>query len=328
MEPVPLVRVIRSGVEEAVHYGSVAVADPEGRLVASAGDPERIVFARSSMKPLQAAVSVELAGDELTDGEVAIMAGSHNGEPAHVQAVKVVLYRAGFDVGPDTEILRCPPSFPMHPETARTVPEPRRLYHNCSGKHAGMVLACVRRGFDLDTYPEPDHPLQRAVLDAVTKTVGVPGAVGVDGCGVPVHAVPLDSMATLFARLVQPDGPLGDAGARVAAAMRAPGSPYLVAGTGRLDTALMETVPYLVSKGGAEGLLCLGLVDQGLGIALKVEDGSIRPRGPTIVRILRQLDAITEDQEVALGDFARPPVLGGDRHVGEVISDFELVGLP
>jgi L-asparaginase II len=313
MPPVPVVRVIRSGVEESIHYGSVAVADADGRVVASAGDVGRVAFARSSMKPLQAAVSLDLAGEEVTDREAAVMCASHNGEPIHLQAVSSLLDRAGLGL----EALQTPPARPLDPEAAATVPQPRPELHNCSGKHAGMLLACVRRGFDPRTYVEPDHPLQEAVLEAVRGAAGRdPISVGVDGCGVPVHALPLASMATLYARLAT--GRVSGAD-RALRGMRA--EPYLVAGRDRVCTGLMESAPRVAVKTGAEGMMCAALPDRGLGLALKVEDGAARAADPAVVHALTLLGAV--DPEAVPG-FARPPVFGGGRPVGHLEAVFTL----
>lgn len=315
MPAVPLVRVVRSGFEEAVHLGSVAVVDAGGRLLAGAGEPEAVTFARSSMKPLQASVSLTLAGDELDDGEIAVMCASHNGEPPHLERVLSILRRAGLGF----EALRTPPSWPLDQASAAGVDGPRPEYHNCSGKHAGMLLASVRRGFDLETYRDPDHPLQSAVLDAVRAAAGEPRAIGVDGCGVPVHALPLSSMAALFARLVT-DGVPG--AGRAVAGMRA--APYLVAGRDRLCTALMEAVPEVMTKVGAEGLVCAGVGGRGIGVAVKIQDGSARAAEPALVHALALLGVVPDPEIPGVAPFARPPVLGGGRPVGELVAGFEL----
>jgi L-asparaginase II len=315
MPAVPLVRVVRSGFEEAVHLGSVAVVDADGRLLAGAGEPDAVTFARSSMKPLQASVSLTLAGDALDDEEVAVMCASHNGEPPHVERVLSILRRAGLGF----EALRTPPSWPLDQASAAGVDGPLPEYHNCSGKHAGMLLASVRRGFDLETYRDPDHPLQAAVLDAVRAAAGEPRAIGVDGCGVPVHALPLSSMAALFARLVT-DGVPG--AGRAVAGMRA--APYLVAGRDRLCTALMEAVPEVVTKVGAEGLMCAGVAGRGIGVAVKIQDGSARAAEPALVHALALLGVVPDPEIPGVAQFARPPVFGGGRPVGELVADFEL----
>jgi L-asparaginase II len=310
--PVPLVRVIRSGVEESVHLGSVVVAGADGRLIAVTGDPGRVAFARSSMKPLQATVSLDLAGENLPDREVAVMCASHNGEAVHVEAVRAILDRAGLGV----DALQTPPDRPIDEASARDVPEPRAEFHNCSGKHAGMLLACSRRGFDHATYREPSHPLQAAVHTAVTAAAGrPPDAVGVDGCGVPVHALPLAAMAVLYARLAAGVVSGSD---RVLEAMRA--EPYLVAGRDRVCTAVMEHAPVAV-KTGAEGMMCAAVPDRGIGIALKVEDGAARAADPAIVHALHLLDVL---DPAAVPAFARPPVRGGGRPVGELVAGFTL----
>ena len=322
--PIPLVRVMRSGVEEAVHLGSVAVVDHDGRLVASAGDPEAVTFARSSSKPFQASASLSLMGEaaeDLSDREAAVMCGSHHGEAEHLEAVRALLSRAGL--GP--EALRCPPGLPLDPAAALAVTDRRPEYHNCSGKHAGMLLACVRAGLDTETYPEPDHPLQRSVLDLLSRAAGrEPEAVGVDGCGVPVHAFPLATMAAMFARLSKPEA-LAPFEAGVSRAVRAVlAEPGMVSGSRGLDTALMRAIPGSVAKGGAEALHCTVLLEDRLGVAVKIADGGYRAVGPAVVRTLRLLGATQPSQDQALGRQARPVVSGGGRQVGELVAAFDL----
>jgi L-asparaginase II len=315
---VPLVRAVRSGFEESVHWGSVAVVDAGGRLVARAGDPERVVFARSSMKPLQAAVSLRLAREDLTDAEVAVLCASHNGEPVHVEAVGRILGRAGLDWG----ALRCPPDRPLDPD--HRVEPPERRYHNCSGKHAGMLLASARRGYDLATYLDTEHPLQQEVLRAVKNVGGEPRSVGVDGCGVPVHALSLREMATLYARLASGRG-LGDldrACARAVAAMGA--APYMVAGRDRVCTAVMEAASGVIVKVGAEGLVCAGVAASGLGVAVKAEDGSARAQAPAVVHVLEAVGALDGADLRRLERHARPPLVGGGEPVGHLEPVFRL----
>jgi L-asparaginase II len=302
-----------------VHLGHVVVCDTRGRMVASAGDPGRVLFARSSMKPLQAAVSRSRIQGDLADDELAITCASHNGEAVHVAAVLALLRRAGLD----ESALRCPPAWPWHVEDARGLDAPARRFHNCSGKHAGMVLAAKSRGEQLDAYCEPDHPLQQAVLDAVTRMSGQPPiAIGVDGCGVPVHAMALRAMATLFARVGSPpaDEPLAADLAACTSAMRA--QPHLVAGRDRADTALMHSIRGLVTKGGAEGLACAAVPERDLAVAVRVDDGASRAAAPSLIRALSLLDVLTEDQLEALEPFAQPPVRGGGRPVGALTSAF------
>ncbi|HEX9121980.1 MAG TPA: asparaginase [Actinomycetota bacterium] len=321
--PLPLVRVVRSGFEESVHLGHVAVCDARGRLVAWAGDPARPVFARSSMKPVQGAVSLSAIGDELPHDLIAVMCASHNGEPVHVRAVKRLLRVGG--AGPSA--LRNPPGWPLDTRSMARAGRPSRLLHNCSGKHAGMVVASLRAGWDPQTYRGRGHPLQRRVLRAVLDATGLERvAVGVDGCGVPVHGMPLASVATLYARLGQPEafGALAPWVRTATAAMRA--HPYLVAGRERTDTAVMRAAPGLLVKGGAEALHCAAIPDAGLGVAVKAHDGGDRASGPALIRALALLGVLSSSQLAQLDRFARRPVTGGGERVGEVEAVFELRG--
>ena len=319
-EPARLVDVVRSGFVESVHRGSVAVTGGDGRVVAWAGDPELRVNARSCMKPLQAAVTLSLVDDPLSDAEIAVMCASHNGEPQHIQQVEAILRRAGLG----SEHLRCPSARPMDPELDRSASGPDRRYHNCSGKHAGMLLACARQGWDPETYRSPEHPLQQRILEAVRTATGEEPSIGVDGCGVPVHAITLRGMATIFARLANPAalGELGGPARRAVAAMRA--EPYLVAGRERLDTDAMTTVPHLLVKSGAEGLGSAALLDRTLGIAVKTEDGAHRAVPPVLLRTVEALGGLDADARVRLERYAEPPVMGGEERVGSLVPAFEL----
>ena len=321
MSAVPLVSVIRSGLEESVHLGDVVVADPAGRLVAFAGNPERRLYARSAMKPLQATVSLSLAPFPFPDREVAVMSASHNAEPVHVEAVRSLLGRAGVA----ESSLQCPAVRPWDEEAALASPEKQRINSDCSGKHGGMLAACLARNWPMDSYREAGHPLQQAVLRTVLDVTGLDAVhVGVDGCGVPVHALTLRSMAGIYASFGQLDrwGERGPSAMRVAQAMAA--EPYLVAGRNRVDTAVMQAAPGILVKGGAEGLMCAAVPGRRLGVAVKVRDGTARATAPAIVRALYLLRALDDGQLEQLAPFARPAVLGGGEPVGELAARFDL----
>jgi L-asparaginase II len=246
------VEVVRGSVVEARHRVH-AVAVSGGDVVAAAGDAGLVTFFRSSSKPIQA-LPVVRACAGLGDAEIAIACASHLARPEQLAPVRSLLARAGAS----EDDLACGP-------------EPTRLEHNCSGKHAAMLLLCRERGWPRDGYHRLDHPCQQAMLAEVAAAAEVdPGSVAtaVDGCGVPTFALPLERMAHCFSRLGELDG-----GERVAAAMRA--DPDLVRGPAAADAVLMHALPGWVAKGGAEGLLCASSPD-GLGVALKVEDGSTR----------------------------------------------------
>ena len=167
--------------------------------------------------------------------------------------------------------------------------------------------------------------MQPRVLDAVRLASGVAEPqVGVDGCGVPVHGLPLAAMATIFARLAAPDrlGALEGHARRAVSAMRA--APYMVAGRNRVDTAVMEATPSVIVKAGAEGMVCAAVLDRGIGVAVKVRDGTARAAGPALIRALARLDVLDGSMLLALDGYARPPVLGGGEPVGELVADFDL----
>jgi L-asparaginase II len=317
---VPLARVVRSDLTESIHLGHVAVSDPSGRLLAVAGDPDRVLFSRSSMKPLQASVSLRHIDQALPAELVAVMCASHNGEPVHVRTVRRLL-RAG---GLSERHLACPPDLPIAAGARREAASPRRVFHNCSGKHAGMLFACDRAGFDLDDYLHPTHPLQREIRRAVRTATDVEPRIGVDGCGAPVFALPLRSMATLFARLAGPErlGRYTSHAATAVAAMRA--EPYLVAGRGRSDTRIMEAAPDVITKVGAEGLHCAAVLGQGIGVAVRIDDGGDRGAAPALLRVLDLLGVLDADQLEALAPVSAPAVLGGGRPVGALAADFRL----
>lgn len=316
MPAAPLARVVRSGLEESIHLGHVVVCDASGRVLAFAGDPDRPAFVRSCMKPVQAAVSLTAIGadEELPDELVAIACASHDGTPRHVRAVRGLLARAGLTQAD----LRTPADRPLDPEAAARVRAPSAVFHNCSGKHAAMLFGATRRGWRTATYRSPGHPVQRRVLDAVRLLAGEDPIVGVDGCGVPVHALPLRAIATMYARLGDPSrqGDLGPGLSRALDAMRA--VPFIVGGRDRDDTAVMTAVPGVVMKEGAEALDCAVHLPSGIGVAVKVADGGYRAAGPATIAVLGQLGFVPAGAARSLERHARPVVTGGGRTVGHV----------
>lgn len=313
MGSVPLAHVVRSGVVESVHLGDVAVCDASGRLLASVGDPDRVAFARSCMKPIQAAVSLGVLDVPVPQAEIAVMCSSHNGEPVHVRAVRRLLRRGGLD----QTALRNPAGRPADPEAAARVRAPASVFHDCSGNHAGMLVASARAGWPLETYRSRSHPHHRRVLPLVRALSGADPIVGVDGCGIPVHGLPLWALATMYARLGTPDATAyAEPLARVIGAMRA--EPYLVGGRERDDTAMMQATPDLVVKEGAEALDCAVSLSAGIGVAVKVADGGYRAAGPATIEVLDQLGLLTPGARRRLRSSLRPTVTGGGRPVGHL----------
>lgn len=340
-QSVPLLVVTRGGRVESVHRGSVAVVSADGRLFAAAGDPLQPVFLRSAAKPFQLTPFLAAGGDrrfQLSTEEVAVGAASHGGEPFHTRTVLALLRRGGFTV----EDLHCGAHAPMREETARALSvrheKPNALHNNCSGKHAAMLLACRLFGEDPSTYWRPEHPLQRRILDVVSRMTGVPEeriGLGVDGCSVPVYQVPLYSLALAYARVVGPRL-AGEPAREFAARRRIVGAmteaPEMVAGTGRFTTSLMrEFGGSLLGKEGAEGVYAVGapprLADSlpaggAVGIALKIEDGAERGRDAVTVEVMRQLGLAEGSRLGRLRRLARRPV----RNIrGEVVGGMKPV---
>ncbi len=293
-----VVELVRSGVVESVHTGHLVVLGPDGDVVLERGRPERPVFWRSAAKPLQA-TAVVTAGVSLTGPQLALATASHAAEPAHVEVVTSTL----ADGGLAEDELGCPPDWPMD-EAAFVAAFPggkRRIYMNCSGKHAALLRACVQQSWPTSGYLDPDHPLQQHLLATVEEIAGERvAATAVDGCGLPLHALSLHALARSFRTLRT---------SPVASAMRV--HPTLVDGTGRFTTGVLAGVKGVLAKNGAEGVYAAALPD-GSAFALKVDDGAMRAAEVLAAGLLHHLGAA--------GDLppATTPVLGGGVPVGEV----------
>jgi L-asparaginase II len=290
VEPIR-VTVRRGAVDEATHLVHAAVVR-DGAVVELAGDAGRVAYLRSSAKPFQA-LPLARARPDVTDEELAIASASHLATPEQLAAVRSLLARAPAD---ESEF--------------ECGPDPTPLHHNCSGKHAGMLALCRAHGWESDGYRLAGHPVQEACLAEIAAAADadpseIPTAV--DGCGVVTFALPLERMALMFSRLEQVDG-----GARVAAAMRA--HPELVRGPMAADSLLMREVDGWTAKGGAEGLLCAAGPD-GVGVALKIEDGSMRAMRPALAELLRRLGVETGELGVQPLENSRGEV------VGEVVAE-------
>jgi len=271
------VEVTRGSVVEAIHNVH-AVAIDDGRVVAAAGDAQLVTFLRSSAKPLQALPLVRVRPD-VGDREIAIACASHMATPEQLDAVRSLLAAA-----------------PAGEDELETGPAPTPIEHNCSGKHAGFLAVCRARGFETPGYRFADHPLQEELFAELTELAGVAPSdvpVAVDGCGVPTFAFTLERTARLFGELPRLEG-----GARVVAAMRA--HPELLRGPVAADVKLIRALPGWVAKGGAEGLFC-ACSEDGLAIAIKVEDGSFRA-------ILPALGAFLESLGIETGELGVVPV--------------------
>jgi L-asparaginase II len=290
-EDVPLAAVTRGALVESVHRGRLVVCEPDGNVLEAVGDPEAYIYARSSAKPFQGLPLVHSGAADafgLTNRELAVVCASHNAEEPHLVAVRSILEKAGLTED-DLQSGAHPPLYePEADKLIRSGEVPRPIHSNCSGKHAGMLAVCVHEGYETATYRDPAHPLQRRILGLIAEVCGLredEALVASDNCGVPAFALPLRSFATGLARLATgnalPDE-LALAALRIGEAMRE--HPFMVAGSGRFDTDLMESTDLLV-KGGAEAVLAVGSQD-GWGMALKVSDGAVRAVRPAALAAL------------------------------------------
>ena len=322
--PPVLARVFRGPHVESAHRGSLAVADETGRVVASCGDPELPVYARSAAKPFQALPLLAVGGERrfrLDDAAIALMCASHGGEPAHVRLARDLLRRGGFQ----PEDLQCGAHAPMHEPSARELVRrgeaPTALHNNCSGKHAGLLLACRALELDPADYANAAHPLQRRIRALLARYAGIPEsriAVAVDGCNLPVFRLPLAALATAYANLFAARGrgeeaPLAAARARIVRAMVR--RPDMVAGSGRFTTEFLEAGQgRWIGKEGAEGVYAVALRPEGargrpLGLVFKIEDGSARPRDSVTLAALERLGRLPIEIRRTLASYAEPAVV-------------------
>lgn len=337
----PLVEVWRGPLIESLHRGHLVAVDGNGKTVAELGAPETVTFIRSSGKPFQAIPLITSgAADQFdfTDQEIAIACGSHSGEAIHVETVQSMLKKIGLDEG----ALKCGVHEPYSAEVARELTRkqqsPSALQNNCSGKHAGMLAVAKHIGAPIESYDEPSHPVQQLILQTVSNFSSIPVdqiLLGTDGCAAPVFGLPVRAMALMCARLVnlskEFEPAVTDAGRRIVSAMIH--FPEMVGGTkDRLDTEMIRAGNgRLISKIGAEGVYIVGVLPcadwpNGLGLAVKVEDGDDRrARPPAVIEALRQLHVLSENEITALAAYAPTPITNrrGER-VGEARAAFSL----
>ncbi|HTD36200.1 MAG TPA: asparaginase [Candidatus Limnocylindrales bacterium] len=326
---VPAVAVRRGTRVESLHQVAACATDVDGEIVLKVGTVETPVFLRSAAKPFIAAASVRegvLERFGFGERELAVMCASHNGEPGHVELVASMLER----IGARESDLACgahPPSYePAAAALAARGERPSQLHNNCSGKHAGILALAKVLGAPFEGYLDAAHPAQRVIIamcERVSDDVFEGDKLAVDGCGIPVYATTLHKAAVSFARLATLRG-LDDADAtalaRVAAAMA--NEPWYVAGTGRFDTDLMRaTRGRIVCKAGAEGVHCDALLDGGLGLAVKVIDGTRRATPPATLALLEALHALEPGARAAMRHHAVVPVKNVAGYaVGEVAA--------
>lgn len=338
----PVFEATRGNIVESIQMGACAVADAHGNILASVGDPNLVTFLRSSAKPFQALPFIEQHGADhfrLSDQEIAIMCASHSGTDFHKKIVESFQQKVGLHESQ----LMCGTHPPFDRTTWKNLiasgeeTSPNR--HNCSGKHTGMLAYATLKGYPLDGYTEPNHPVQRDIIQAFHEMTGVPESdieIGVDGCSVPTFAISMRAAAYGFARLCDPHGLTPErslACKKITKAMADNG--LVIAGPGRFDSLIMEVAQgKLICKMGAEGYMALGIlpnaVEPGspaMGITVKISDGDelIRARPIMVLEVLREMGILSAAELVTLKDFDRRPV-ENFRHIkiGEYRPSFRL----
>lgn len=298
-----LTLVTRGEGTESVHNGHIAVVKPDGEILFGYGDPNFKTFFRSAMKPIQAAIVLESGAIEkfrFSEREVAIVSASHSGESKHIKLVENILKKAKIQPG----YLHCGKTLPLHkPSLQKLVKNgiaEKSIYHNCSGKHAGILAATKALGLDCKNYFSIKNEVQKKIILLLGKYSGVSVddmSFGIDGCGLPNVLLPLNAMALTYAKLADEFGKssVGKIGKIMSE------NPWIIAGTKRLDTELMEHFKgALVVKGGAEGLLCIAIPNKKIGIAIKCEDGSHRPLPIIAATLLEKLGVIKKNELTSL----------------------------
>ncbi len=340
--PPILARVFRGPRVESAHRGMVAVVDERGTILDACGDADAPVFTRSAAKPFQAMPLLEASGEKefhLGDDEIALICASHGGEPRHVRLAEAMLRKGGFRVAD----LECGAHPPMHEGSASALARrgaaPTALHNNCSGKHAGMLLACRLLGLPAAGYADPGHPLQRRIRATVARYAGIPESQivdAVDGCSLPVFRLPLAALARAYARLLAvriPGEDRGSASARSRIVRAMVRSPFMVGGTGRFTTDFLAAGRgRWIGKEGAEGVYAVGLAPssggRAVGIAFKIEDGSTRPRDAVTLDLLSRLGRLPPEARRALDAYAEPRVLNArGLDVGRIEADVPLTGI-
>jgi L-asparaginase II len=324
-----LAHVTRGDHIESVHHGSIAVVDSTGRLVAHVGNPDLFLYFRSSAKPFQAIPVIESGAADrfgFTPAELALCCASHSGTPEHQRQVWGMLAKLGLDEA----ALQCGSPSP-YDEAAFAQVEAGNVPHSptqcdCSGKHTGMLAASLQLGYPIDNYLDPCHPLQQSILGLIAEVCGVERdsiALATDGCSLPTFGSTLRAFARSYAILARPKVH-ADALGRLRDAMMA--VPENVGGPGQLVTDLMAAGKgTIVAKSGAEGLICIGIPEQGLGIAIRITDGSFRAHPVVAAEVLRQLDVAPESVTAEVLELHDPTIYNHNRRiVGEIRPAFTL----
>ena len=328
---VPLIATIRGDQPENIFYGSVAVVLSNGRLLSSVGDMRTPMYTRSALKPFQAMPLVAGFADQyaLSDADIAVLCASHNGEAAHSTRVASLLKRAGRS---DSD-LQCGIHVPYY-YTSNHLPPPEKgsygsLQHNCSGKHAGMLMLANALGEPASTYTQRTHRVQEAIADSVAHFSGVASGklvTGIDGCSVPNYAIPLPALAYAYSRLTsaEHDEIYGNAPMRIFQAMSQHAA--LVSGMGRNDLALNRAGSGdWIAKLGADGVQAIASRSRQTAITVKIADGDLPMLMLIVVTVLEQMGWMTDTARHALKSYVPGPLRNVAGHeVGHTTAVFQM----
>ena len=315
-----IAEVTRGPIVESRHHGAYVVCDAKGKVFISAGDVNAPIYPRSAIKAFQCLPMIESGAADafgFTDEEIALCCSSHSGEPEHVRVATSILAKCQVD----ETCYECGAHYPSSKEATyelvRHGEKPKQIHNNCSGKHAGMLALARQLGVESKDYVKLDHPVQRAIAKTIEELCEVDlsnAPVGVDGCSVPTWAMPLHNMALGFAKLCdQTHAPYQ----RIIRAAR--NHPFMIAGSGRFDTRVMQAVPRLFMKFGAEGVFCGCIPHAGLGFAVKCDDGAARAVEVAMISVALKLDVWTPEEREKLSGFHQETMKNWRKiEVGEV----------
>ncbi|MFC5649661.1 asparaginase [Paenibacillus solisilvae] len=327
-----LVEEYRGSLVENVHRGHICGVGEGGAVRYEVGDAASLTYMRSSGKPVQAIPAIMQGVDiayALKEKEIAVMTGSHRAESFHVEALETLMSKIGIQ----EEQLVCLPAYPLGENAknqliAEGKPK-RRIYHNCSGKHLGILSLCKHKGYSTDDYTEPDHPVQQQIVKVLSYLSEVPVdeiVIGTDGCGCPVYAIPLKSMAYVYLKLTCPelieDAAIRETVRKISGWMSR--NPEMVAGTDRICSTLLLD-DNIFAKGGAKGVYCFGLKREKLGFAIKITDGSEEEWPLVVAAILEQIGYARQETIASLYRLAPVAIMNdNNRIVGRNQSVFKL----
>jgi L-asparaginase II len=301
-DTIQLAYLTRAGIIESRHHGLVCLTGPDGKLIQEHGNSRKLIYPRSAVKPLQA-LAMRHAGLNLSGTQLAMSSASHQGTPEHTEIVLSILQDAGLTESD----LMCPVAWPGNPAARVGATNETRAAFNCSGKHAAFLATCVKNGWDTKTYLQPEHPLQKLIVEVIEEFSGdkIPLST-FDGCGAPLHLMSLQGLARAIGKFAETETEIRDA-------MLA--NPWVVDDRGASDTLVMEKG--MLAKIGAEGVFVIGLAS-GHGVAVKVADGSMRPAGLAALKMLLNNGLL--EKKIYEELFAKLTVasLGGSENLGQL----------